>query len=222
MIDVGSGDIVAQGLSMPHSPRLYRRQAVAAQFGCRRGRLCRCCSRAGSRRSLSARAMRAGSRSAGDHAVIGLSLPRENRTFSGLALDEALAARDAEPRCGLAVIDIDSGDIAAGYGSRAWCASFTTSRSCQLPATVADRVQGRRHPPRDFDRRPGFRARQRRLFPPSQTNRSCTNGSWTCHSVPVVMFTWALLSTKLPSGWPRELVMVPLLDHSKSSMPSPL
>lgn len=46
----------------------------------------------------------------GNHAVIGLSLARENRTFSGLALDAALAARDTQPRCGLAVIDLTSGD----------------------------------------------------------------------------------------------------------------
>ena len=48
---------------------------------------------------------------AGNHAVIGLSLARENRTFSGLDLDDALKARDVEPRCGLAVIDLATGDM---------------------------------------------------------------------------------------------------------------
>ena len=48
---------------------------------------------------------------AGGRAVIGLSQARENRTFSGLPLDEALAARDVEPRCGLAVVDLVSGDM---------------------------------------------------------------------------------------------------------------
>ena len=48
----------------------------------------------------------------GGHAVIGLSLPRENRAFSGLPLDDGLRARDAEARCGLAVIDLASGDMA--------------------------------------------------------------------------------------------------------------
>jgi uncharacterized protein (TIGR03032 family) len=47
----------------------------------------------------------------GGHAVIGLSLPRESRTFSGLPIDAELKARDAEPRCGLAVIDLASGDM---------------------------------------------------------------------------------------------------------------
>jgi uncharacterized protein (TIGR03032 family) len=41
---------------------------------------------------------------------VGLSQPRENKTFGGLALDENLAARDAEARCGLYVIDLNSGD----------------------------------------------------------------------------------------------------------------
>jgi uncharacterized protein (TIGR03032 family) len=48
----------------------------------------------------------------GNHAVVGLSRPRQDRTFSGLALDEELARRNAEARCGLLVIDLKSGDVA--------------------------------------------------------------------------------------------------------------
>lgn len=47
----------------------------------------------------------------GDYAVIGSSLQRENRTFSGLALDDNLKSREAEPRCGLYVIDLRTGDL---------------------------------------------------------------------------------------------------------------
>jgi len=43
--------------------------------------------------------------------VEGLSMPRENRTFSGLPLDDRLKAADAEPRCALQVIDLKTGDI---------------------------------------------------------------------------------------------------------------
>ena len=46
----------------------------------------------------------------GGFAVVGLSKPRGNKTFSGLELDEALRARDAEARCGLLVVDLRSGD----------------------------------------------------------------------------------------------------------------
>ena len=56
--------------------------------------------------------MRAASPSPAGHAIVGLSLPRENRTFAGLALDEALKARNAAPRCGLAIFDLASGDMA--------------------------------------------------------------------------------------------------------------
>jgi uncharacterized protein (TIGR03032 family) len=46
----------------------------------------------------------------GDYALIGLSKPRRDRTFSGLALDENLKSRKAEARCGVQVIDLRTGD----------------------------------------------------------------------------------------------------------------
>jgi uncharacterized protein (TIGR03032 family) len=46
----------------------------------------------------------------GDFALIGLSRPRHNKTFSGLPLDEALKSRQAEPRCGIQIIDLRTGD----------------------------------------------------------------------------------------------------------------
>lgn len=45
------------------------------------------------------------------YALVGWSKPRHNQTFSGLALDEKLAGKDAEARCGLQVIDLRNGDI---------------------------------------------------------------------------------------------------------------
>ena len=39
-----------------------------------------------------------------------LSRPRRNRTFEGLALDERLYAKDAVARCGLQIVDIDTGN----------------------------------------------------------------------------------------------------------------
>ena len=38
------------------------------------------------------------------------SRPRRNRTFEGLALDERLYAKDAVARCGLQIVDIDTGN----------------------------------------------------------------------------------------------------------------
>jgi uncharacterized protein (TIGR03032 family) len=110
VIDVASGAIVAQGLSMPHSPRfhegrLWLLNSGTGEFGyveLASGRFEPIVFCPGYARGLAF---------IGNHAVIGLSLARENRTFAALALDEALAARDVEPRCGLAIIDLASGDM---------------------------------------------------------------------------------------------------------------
>jgi uncharacterized protein (TIGR03032 family) len=46
----------------------------------------------------------------GDYAVVGLSRPRHDKTFSGLALEQELSRRGADARCGLHVIDLRTGD----------------------------------------------------------------------------------------------------------------
>jgi uncharacterized protein (TIGR03032 family) len=47
----------------------------------------------------------------GNYAVVGLSRPRHDATFGGLGLQEELKRHDAEPQCGLQVIDLNSGDV---------------------------------------------------------------------------------------------------------------
>jgi uncharacterized protein (TIGR03032 family) len=106
-IDVQSGKVVAEGLSMPHSPRLHEGKlwllnSGSGEFGYVEGGKFRGIAFCpGYARGLSF---------VGDLAVIGLSLSRENRTFQGLALDAALKKEGAEPRCGLIVVDTRSGD----------------------------------------------------------------------------------------------------------------
>lgn len=110
VISVDSGTVVAEGLSMPHSPRLHDGalwllNSGAGEFGridMDSGRFEPIAFCPGYARGLGF---------AGKYAVIGLSVARENRTFTGLALDEALAKRDLAARCGLAVIDLASGDM---------------------------------------------------------------------------------------------------------------
>ncbi len=46
----------------------------------------------------------------GNYAIVGLSKPRNNKTFTGLPLDEKLQQKDVRPRCGLMVIDLHTGD----------------------------------------------------------------------------------------------------------------
>jgi uncharacterized protein (TIGR03032 family) len=47
----------------------------------------------------------------GNVAVVGKSLPRDNKTFSGLALDDALEQRKMNPRAGLYFIDLSTGAV---------------------------------------------------------------------------------------------------------------
>jgi uncharacterized protein (TIGR03032 family) len=45
------------------------------------------------------------------HAIVGISLPRENNAFSGLALDESLKRAKIDPRCAVLIINLESGDV---------------------------------------------------------------------------------------------------------------
>ncbi len=109
LIDVESGEVAVTGLSMPHSPRwhngkLWMLNAGTGDFGwadTAAGKFEPVAFCAGYARGLSL---------IGDFALIGLSLPRDNKTFTGLPLDDELTRRGAEPRCAVLVIDLRTGD----------------------------------------------------------------------------------------------------------------
>ena len=110
MIDVSTNEIVVTGLSMPHSPRLYRDKLWLLNSGT--GYFGTVDRKTGSFEPMTfCPGYLRGLSFIGDYAVIGSSLQRENRTFQGLALDENLRNKEAEPRCGLFVVDLRSGDI---------------------------------------------------------------------------------------------------------------
>lgn len=110
VLDVPTGEVVAGGLSMPHSPRLYQGtlwllQAGTGEFGrvdLDTGRFEPLCFLPGFARGMAF---------VGDHAVIGLSRPRENRTFDGLALNERLEAEGVSAQCAICVVNLRTGDI---------------------------------------------------------------------------------------------------------------
>jgi uncharacterized protein (TIGR03032 family) len=110
IIDVESKEVIVSGLSMPHSPRWYRNQLWVLNSGTgyfgtidiKSGKFQPITFCPGYLRGLSF---------INDFAIVGLSRPRHNKTFSGLALDDNLAAKDAEARCGLQIIDLRTGDI---------------------------------------------------------------------------------------------------------------
>jgi uncharacterized protein (TIGR03032 family) len=111
VLEVPSGRVAASGLSMPHSPRLYRGRLWLLHSGA--GLLGSVDLEGGSFSGLAfCPGYLRGLAFAGDYAVVGLSRPRHDKTFSGLPLDAELARRGAEARCGLHVIDLRTGDAA--------------------------------------------------------------------------------------------------------------
>lgn len=110
VIDVPTGEIVARGLSMPHSPRwrdgkLYLIQSGTGEFGTvdlESGRFEPICFLPGFARGVCF---------LGDHAIIGVSRPRRDGAFTGLQLDERLEAAGVSSRCQLAVVNLATGDV---------------------------------------------------------------------------------------------------------------
>lgn len=110
VIEVQTGRVVCEGLSMPHSPRLHRGElwilnagtgelgvVVLPQDKTGMGHFEPRVFCPGFLRGLAFH---------GNLAFVGLSKPRHKR-FEGLALDQALKDADSEPWCGIQVIDLE-------------------------------------------------------------------------------------------------------------------
>lgn len=110
VVDVESDEVIATGLSMPHSPRYHKGRlwvlnSGTGQFGhisLSTGQFEEIAFVPGFARGLAF---------AGDHALVGVSMAREGGTFAGLPLDEELARRGAEAKCGVLVIDLRTGAV---------------------------------------------------------------------------------------------------------------
>jgi len=111
VIDVESGAIVCDGLSMPHSPRLHQGALWLLNSGT--GELGKVEMTKGGAKGVFepvafCPGFLRGLAFSANHAFVGLSKPRYKR-FEGLDLDERLKAADSEPWCGIQVIDLESG-----------------------------------------------------------------------------------------------------------------
>ena len=99
-----------RGLSMPHSPRWYQgrlwlHNSGTGEFGyadLERGRFEPVTFCPGYLRGLDF---------IGDFAVVGLSEPRGDKAFAGLALQERIDGQEGQGRCAIQVIDLRSGDV---------------------------------------------------------------------------------------------------------------
>jgi len=108
VIDIESNEIIARGLSMPHSPRwhggrLWLEESGSGSFGYldgQSGRFERVVTLEGFTRGLDF---------AGNLAFIGLSQVRETAVFSGIQITERL--QESERTCGVWVVNIETGEV---------------------------------------------------------------------------------------------------------------
>jgi uncharacterized protein (TIGR03032 family) len=106
VIDVEKNEIVCEGLSMPHSPRIYNGKLWLLNSGTgelgfvdfKNKKFVPVVFMPGFGRGLSF---------FGKYAFVGLSKPRYER-FEGLALDQKLKDADSEPWCGIQIINLES------------------------------------------------------------------------------------------------------------------
>jgi uncharacterized protein (TIGR03032 family) len=110
LLDVSSGEVVAPGLSMPHSPRLHGGRLWVCESGAgtlgvvdpNTGRYEAVASAPGFTRGLDF---------AGGLAFVGLSQVRESAVFSGIPITERLS--ESERTCGVCAVDLASGNVVA-------------------------------------------------------------------------------------------------------------
>ncbi len=110
VLDVVSGEAVASGLSMPHSPRLrdgklWLVQSGTGEFGfieLNTGKFVSVCFLQGFARGVAF---------IGEYAVIGLSRPRDLAEFSELKVSTRLQRESVMPKCGIAVVNLKTGDV---------------------------------------------------------------------------------------------------------------
>jgi len=109
LIDVASRQIIARGLSMPHSPRLHEGRLWLVESGT--GRLLHFDLGTGRRETVAELpGYTRGLALAGPYAFIGLSKIRATSAMDGVPLAE----RGAQTKCGVAVVDCRRGQVVAG------------------------------------------------------------------------------------------------------------
>ena len=117
IVDVATDALLATGLSMPHSPRwalgnLWVLNSGEGAFGyvdIEAQKFSEVTFCPGFARGMSI---------IGKYAVIALSRPRESNTFGGLTLDERLEHHKIEARCGLMIVDLETGSAVEWFRIR--------------------------------------------------------------------------------------------------------
>ncbi|PZD74981.1 Lipopolysaccharide assembly protein B [Acaryochloris thomasi RCC1774] len=109
VMDIQANEVIATGLSMPHSPRWYRGKLWLLNSGT--GELGHIDFDSGAFVPLTfCPGFVRGMTFCGNVAVIGLSKLR-SKSFTGLALEKRLTAAGDRPHCGLMVVDLETGNV---------------------------------------------------------------------------------------------------------------
>lgn len=109
LIDLESDDIIAEGLCMPHSPRVWNGTVYLIESG--RGYLIRIHPQDGRREDVAfCPGFARGLAFVSHYAVVTVSLPRTG-AFTGAPIASVMQANHAMARCGLLIIDLRNGDI---------------------------------------------------------------------------------------------------------------
>jgi uncharacterized protein (TIGR03032 family) len=108
IIDVDSGEVVASGLSMPHSPRLYNDRLWVLDSG--KGNVSQVDESSGKLTVIAeVPGYTRGLAFSGQFAFVGLSRIRESNIFGGLPI----ASKHAQLHCGVGIVDLVSGQSVA-------------------------------------------------------------------------------------------------------------
>lgn len=110
VIDVRSGEVVCEGLSMPHSPRLHGKTLWVQDSGTGYLGRVNMATKSFEPVVLCPGFLR-GMTIVGNFAVACVSKGREGASFGDLELEKNLVSRDTDARCGLVVIELTSGNI---------------------------------------------------------------------------------------------------------------
>jgi uncharacterized protein (TIGR03032 family) len=111
VVDVVANEVISTGFSMPHSPRLHRDSLYLTNSG--NGTLVEVDRATGAWSELGfAPGFLRGLTFVGDYAIAGSSMPRTGDLYSGLPLDDRLAAANQRPRLGLFIFDLRTGAVA--------------------------------------------------------------------------------------------------------------
>lgn len=111
LINVETGEIILDELSMPHSPRVVGDLIYILEAG--RGVLTRFDRRTGKRTEAAViPGFVRGLEIHGNYAVVTLSLPRKESSFSALPLSQIMKERGVPEWCGIQIVDLRNGQIA--------------------------------------------------------------------------------------------------------------